>query len=116
MPRSNRRSCPGSPTCPVLLGPGERYCPVHLADYESRRGTPASRGYGRAHRARRADAAPTVAAGAAKCWRCGEPIAPTDTWHLGHDDHDRAVTRGPEHELCNLRAAGRASHAALPPF
>ena len=25
--------------------------------------------------------------------------------HVGHDDHDRSITRGPEHALCNLRAA-----------
>ena len=28
-------------------------------------------------------------------------------WHLGHDDNDRTVYRGPEHESCNLKAAAR---------
>lgn len=31
------------------------------------------------------------------------------TRHLGHDDHDRSITRGPECVECNLTAAGRAS-------
>lgn len=43
------------------------------------------------------------------CWRCLTPIDPTN-WHLGHDDDDRRITRGPEHPACNLSAAGRASH------
>lgn len=45
------------------------------------------------------------------CWRCGEPITDADDCHLGHDDHDRSITRGPEHgRRCNLRTAGRNSH------
>lgn len=40
------------------------------------------------------------------CWRCDRRIDPAD-WHLGHDDKDRTVIKGPEHPLCNLRAAGR---------
>ena len=46
------------------------------------------------------------------CWRCQDPHQPITgrQWHLGHDDHDRTITRGPEHERCNLSAAGHASH------
>ena len=34
----------------------------------------------------------------------------TGDWHLGHADHDRGITMGPECTLCNLSAAGKASH------
>lgn len=43
------------------------------------------------------------------CWRCGALIDPA-RWHLGHDDMDRRVIRGPECPTCNLSAAGRAAH------
>ena len=39
------------------------------------------------------------------CWRCGARL--TDRFHLGHDDHNRQVYRGPECAGCNLRAAAR---------
>jgi hypothetical protein len=33
-----------------------------------------------------------------------------EPWDLGHDDHDRSITRGPEHrDRCNRAAAGRSS-------
>jgi hypothetical protein len=47
-----------------------------------------------------------VAGGEARCWRCGGAILPGSKWHTGHDDLDRSVIRGPEHPVCNLRAAG----------
>lgn len=59
------------------------------------------------HRKRRALAKAEVESGRASCWRCGGPIAPGSRWHLGHDDHDRSVYRGPEHAGCNLKAAAR---------
>jgi hypothetical protein len=40
------------------------------------------------------------------CWRCGAPIDPNN-WHLGHDDYDRRLYRGPECPPCNLATAGR---------
>lgn len=40
------------------------------------------------------------------CWRCDDPIDP-EHWHLGHDDHDRDVYRGPECVTCNTATAGR---------
>jgi hypothetical protein len=51
-----------------------------------------------------------VATGEVSCWRCLEPILPGADFHLGHDDNDRTIIRGPEHPLCNLSAAGKASH------
>jgi hypothetical protein len=72
------------------------------------RGTPDQRGYGTAHRALRARWAPLVARGGVRCWRCGKPIPAGSRWHLGHDDRDRSIYRGPEHASCNLRAAAQA--------
>ena len=88
--------------CPAVGHWPRGRCPAHAQ-------TEAQRGYGREHRAarrawqRRLDAGEHVT-----CWRCAAPIDPT-SWHLGHDDADRAVTRGPECPGCNLSAAGRAS-------
>jgi hypothetical protein len=48
-----------------------------------------------------------VEAGGMACWRCGRLIVPGSVWNLGHDDHDRSVYRGPEHERCNLATSGR---------
>lgn len=44
------------------------------------------------------------------CWRCDIEINP-EHWHLGHDDVDRSVIRGPECPPCNLatNTAGRAT-------
>lgn len=47
------------------------------------------------------------------CWRCGDDIDP-EHWHLGHDDADRSIYRGPECPSCNLSAAGRARHGISP--
>lgn len=71
------------------------------------RGTRTERGYGPEHQAQR-DAWQQVMDGGqvVDCWRCHQPVDP-QLWQLGHDDEDRSITRGPEHPLCNLRAAGR---------
>ena len=57
----------------------------------------------------RAHLAPIVASGLAVCWRCTEPIDPTEPWDVGHledlalgGDPDLVA---PEHRYCN-RAAG----------
>lgn len=48
-----------------------------------------------------------VDAGLAHCWRCGKWLAPQREWHLGHDDHNRLIIRGPECPPCNVKAASR---------
>ena len=70
------------------------------------RGTTSQRGYGRGHRALKKHLEPVVAAGLARCWRCGEPIDKDEPWDLGHDDHDRSRYRGPEHRACNRATNG----------
>ncbi len=57
------------------------------------------------HKARRAAGQRQVDAGTAYCWRCGTWLPPGSTWHLGHDDHDRTIYRGPECVPCNMRGA-----------
>lgn len=98
-----------SPGCPVLL-PQSGRCIEHARQADRARGTRQQRGYTREHDQRRADWSQLVAAGTVDCWRCRGRIHPTEPWHLGHDDHDRTIWRGPEHVKCNLAAAGRASH------
>lgn len=86
------------------------HCPAHAAQAERQRGTRQQRGYDAAHDRLRAHHAPRVAAGTITCWRCGQPISPTEPWDLGHDDHNRTQHRGPEHAgTCNRSAGGRAS-------
>lgn len=65
------------------------------------------RGYGKEHRALRAEWAPHVAAGTVACHAivCVMPeraIKPGTEWHLGHTA-DRSAWTGPEHAKCNLR-------------
>lgn len=100
------------PGCPNLIPAkqGNR-CKQHRAERERLRGTRQQRGYDYRHDQLRSRWAPRVAAGAVKCWRCGELIAPDEPWDLGHDDNDRTKYRGPEHAFrCNRSAAGRKSH------
>jgi hypothetical protein len=56
---------------------------------------------------------PRVEAGTVICWRCGELIAVGAEWDLGHDDHDRSIIRGPEHQACNRSAAAKARNAGV---
>lgn len=74
-----------------------------------------ARGYGHAHQKLRARLAPLVATGAVACARCGNPIAPTEQWDLGHDDLDRERYSGPEHARCNRATSGRAPGAVAAP-
>lgn len=70
-------------------------------------GRTTSRGYGTAHQQLRAFWQPLVTTGTVTCWRCQQPITPTEPWDLGHDDTDRTLYRGPEHaNRCNRAAAG----------
>jgi hypothetical protein len=77
------------------------------------RGTTTQRGYGSDHQQRRSLAKREVDTGTVACWRCGRLIDPDQPWHLGHDDADRNIYRGPEHARCNLATAtpGRATAA-----
>lgn len=109
MPRAPWRPC-STPGCPELVQRGK--CSTCTAAVDAARGTPEQRGYDKAHRSRRRQAAPQVATGTVRCWRCGELIAPGEEWDLGHDDEDRSVTRGPEHRgRCNRAAAARKGNA-----
>ena len=55
------------------------------------------------------------------CWRCeskgvtdgSQYIYAAEDMHVGHDDHDRSITRGPEHKGCNLRAAAAKTNGTL---
>ena len=103
-----RRVC-AEPGCPIVTDTTR--CPTHTRERDKARGTTTQRGYGSAHQREAKAWQRKVATGARiLCWRCNEPITdPTDV-HLGHDDNDRSVTRGPEHgRACNLSAAGRIS-------
>lgn len=86
-------------------------CPTHTRTHDQARGSRQTRGYDNTHVQLRARWAPQVATGTIHCWRCRELITPDEPWDLGHDDHNRAITRGPEHaNRCNRAAAGRKSH------
>jgi hypothetical protein len=79
--------------------------------------TTTRRGYGWRHQKLRARWAPIVAAGGVHCARgeqClrrdqpgGTLIVPGEPWDLGHDDLDRSIYTGPEHQRCNRATAGR---------
>jgi len=102
--------------CPAI-GPWTRgRCPTHDRARDKARGTRQARGYDAAHDREAKHWRDKVRAGElVLCWRCGLPITNPDDCHLGHDDHDRSVTRGPEHGRdCNLRAAGKARHGISP--
>ena len=107
MPRAPRVCL--EPGCPDLTDTG--YCTQHRRERDKARGTKAQRGYGPTFQADRKWWAKRVALGIVRCWRpeCQKLLAPSH-WHLGHDDEDRSVIRGPECPECNLSAAGRASH------
>ena len=101
--------------CPTPVPHGTSRCPTHTRDRDRARGTTKARGYTGQHRTTRDALTPLHQAGALTCWRCGEPIAPNEPMDLGHDDHDRTITRGPEHANdCNRSAAGRSSHGLAP--
>ena len=101
-----KRNC-AEPGCPELVQSGR--CVRHRRARDRARGSRQERGYDaaydRVHRAyqRRMDAGETFV-----CWRCAELGRPHDVdprpghWHLGHDDTDRSVLRGPECPAGNL--------------
>ena len=100
------KRCPHE-LCPTLIPNTARYCPTHTQAYETRRGTPTARGYGREHRARRNAITRRMARGETfTCHRCHHPIQPGQPWDLGHTD-DRTTWLGPEHAACNRADGGR---------
>lgn len=103
MPRA-AKIC-AQPGCPAITTGS--YCTKHAREKDKARGTPEQRGYGHAHRQHRKKYLPAHAAGTLTCWRCKKPIAPTEPWDLGHDDNDRTLYRGPEHQACNRATNGR---------
>lgn len=95
------------PGCPTLVDAGLTRCPTHQRARDRARGTSTARGYGYTHQRTRAGYAARMAAGEVfACWRCGATIDPL-AWDLGHDDHDRTVTIGPECRRCNRSTATR---------
>lgn len=100
------------PGCPILTD--KPRCLNHRRQAEQARGSRADRGYNATHIRTRADWQRRIDAGEhVTCWRCAASITGR-AWHLGHDDTDRTITRGPECITCNLSAAGRAAHG-IPP-
>ena len=94
------------PGCPVIL-PKPGRCALHRKARDAERGRRQTRGYDAAFdQTRRAYQVRMDTGELFRCWRCHGLIDPTD-WHLGHDDHDRTVIRGPEHPGCNLAVARR---------
>ena len=96
--------------CPVLVD-ADAYrglCVGCKRAWNEARGTREQRGYGAEFQSERTQWVHRIAAGeVVNCWRCGKRI--TGAFHLGHSD-DRTQVNGPEHPLCNLKAAGRSSH------
>ncbi len=89
-------------------------CPDCTRTKDRARGSRQDRGYDRDYDRTRAEWQRRIDSGERVCcWRCDTPVTGR-AWHLGHDDHDRSVIRGPECEPCNLRAAGLASHGISP--
>lgn len=94
------------PGCPEVQAKSR--CLTHRSQQERRRGSRTERGYGwEDHVKPRQAAAPLVATGNVKCWRCGQFIGQDEPWDLGHDDTDRSKYRGPEHVACNRATASR---------
>ena len=97
MPRA-KRIC-GKPGCPTITH--DRLCPKHLREADKARGSREQRGYDHAHRSLRKAFIPEHQAGTLICWRCRQLILPTEPFDLGHDDNDRTIYRGAEHQRCN---------------
>lgn len=102
------RRCPGA-HCPTILTNGERYCPRHAREYETRRGTRQQRGYGAEHDALRAALLVRMTRETIRCIDCGIALTP-QTLDLGHTA-DRTAYRGPQCSKCNRSDGGKRAHA-----
>lgn len=112
MPRAPKKC--GRRDCETRVT-GRTYCDIHQAEID-RRPSATRRGYDQTHKQARERWAPIVATGTVRCWRCGDLILPGQMWDLGHDDHDRSITRGPEHaRRCNRATASRRGTQARNP-
>lgn len=98
------------PGCPTLTH--KPRCERHRGERERARGTRQQRGYGAEHDRLRAEYQRRMDAGETfTCWRCAEAGKPHEVdpqhWHLGHDDDDRSIYRGPECPAGNLATSQR---------
>ena len=93
--------------CPRIGQWKRSRCPEHDRALDRVRGTRQERGYDYPHLRLRATYQARMDRGEVfHCWRCGKTIDPT-SWHLGHDDHDRTLYRGPECVPCNTATSSR---------
>lgn len=94
-------------------------CISHARQRDAARGRRQARGYDTAYdRLRRHWQSRLDAGELVLCWRCdehGRPhfVDPAD-WHLGHDNDDRSIIRGPQCPTSNLEDAGRRHPAGDP--
>jgi hypothetical protein len=103
-----KRVC-AKPGCPKLIEPGTRsgLCDPHEREHDRARGTRQARGYDATYDAHRRRIQTYMDAGVTyTCWRCAElnrphPVDPK-RWHLGHDNTDRSIIRGPQCPESNL--------------
>lgn len=91
--------------CPKLTT--KTRCPDCERAKDRARGSAAERGYGREHRALRAELAPQAIG--KTCHFCGEPMLAGQALALDHTE-DRTGYRGMVHLSCNAADGGRRSH------
>lgn len=91
--------------CPELTNASR--CATHTRERDRSRGTRQQRGYDADYDRQRRNYQSLMDAGHRfTCWRCDElgvphVVDPND-WHLGHDNDDRSIVRGPQCATSNL--------------
>lgn len=113
MAKRRCRSCPSL----VAQGAPQGRCESCRRERESARGTRQQRGYDSTYDAQHREWQQRLDTGElVLCWRhAGTPqehyVDPRPgRWHLGHDDDDRSIIRGPECPAGNLEAAAAHLH------
>lgn len=96
------------PGCPKLVN--RTRCQAHERAKDAARGRRQDRGYDRIYDQTRRSYQQRMDAGERfTCWRCAELGRPHEVdptrWHLGHDNDDRDVIRGPQCPESNLATA-----------